>query len=441
MSKKDYFSKTLDLFNPERVKSAPEALKGIKILEMATLILGPEVPTYLAEFGATVIKVELPGVGDTMRSLTPYATFYKNQALGFVQLSRNKYHCTLDVRKPEGVEIFKKLASEVDIVVENLRSGTTDRWGIGYRQLKEINPKLIYIALNGFGQWGDYTDRPAYDAVAQSETGFAAINGFPESSPMKAGIWVADHFGALMGANAVLAALHYRSRTGKGQFIEFSQVENLMRVMGWTWPYIQKTKQDRKRSGNMDLSIVPSGVFKSADGKFIAVSAVTDAGFAGLATAMGDPDLRLDPRFKSQIERSRSKNAQLLNDMLKEWVTQNDAAAIETAASRYGFAAHRVYNSGDHVKDEHLGTRNFIHEFTDPKGGKFAFEGTQPHLSATPGRVKWAMKEVGADNDYVFKEFLKLTDEQISELEDKGIIGGYTDMLGRTPPIDKKEAK
>ena len=441
MSKKDYFSKTSDLFNPERVKSAPEALKGIKILEMATLILGPEVPTYLAEFGATVIKVELPGVGDTMRSLTPYATFYKNQALGFVQLSRNKYHCTLDVRKPEGVEIFKKLASEVDIVVENLRSGTTDRWGIGYRQLKEINPKLIYIALNGFGQWGDYTDRPAYDAVAQSETGFAAINGFPESSPMKAGIWVADHFGALMGANAVLAALHYRSKTGKGQFIEFSQVENLMRVMGWTWLYVSKMKKNRIQSGNIDTAVSPSGLFKSKDDKQVAVSAVTDVGFLGLSAAMGEPDLYLDSRFSTQLNRSRSENNKILVKKLKDWAIQTDAANIEQAASRYGFAAHRVYSSADQANDEHLKARDFIHEFTDPSGIEYATEGVQPHLSKTPGRIKWVFKAVGADNDYVFKEFLKLTDEQISELEDKGIIGGYTDMLGRTPPIDKKEAK
>lgn len=437
----DYFSKTGELFNPKRIKNAPEALKGVKILELTTLVLGPELPSNLAEFGAEVIKVELPGVGDTMRSLTPYATFYKNQALGFVQLSRNKYHCTLDVRKPEGVEIFKKLASQVDIVVENLRSGTTDRWGIGYRQLREVNPKLIYIALNGFGQWGDYTDRPAYDAVAQSETGFAAINGFPESAPMKAGIWIADHYGALMGANAVLAALHYRNRTGKGQFIEFSQVENLMRVMDWTWPYIQKTKKDRKRSGNIDTAICPSGVFKSLDGKFVAISAVTDSGFAGLATAMGDPDLRLDPRFKNQIERSKSENVKILNDMLEKWASENKASAIEAAASKYGFAAHRVYNSADHVKDEHLKARDFIHQFTDPKGVEFAFEGTQPHLSETPGRVKWAFKEVGTDNDYVFKEFLKLSDETIKKLEEKEIIGGYIDMFGRTPPTDDKEAK
>ncbi len=269
-------------------------------------------------------------------------------------MSRNKYHCTLDVRKPEGVEIFKKLAGKVDIVVENVRSGTADRWGIGYRQLKEINPKLIYIALTGFGQWGPYTDRVSYDAVAQAETGFAAISGFSESGPAKAGIWIADHFGALMGANAVLAALNYRDKTGKGQFIELSQVENLMRAMGWTWPYVSKLKKDRVQSGNIDTAISPSGVFKSKDGKQIAISSVTDMGFRGLSVAIGEPDLYLDSHFNTQLSRSKYENNKILINKLKDWAAKTEAEEIEQAADRYGFAAHRVYSSADQANDRHL---------------------------------------------------------------------------------------
>ncbi|NOZ83382.1 MAG: CoA transferase [Epsilonproteobacteria bacterium] len=441
MNKNEYFKKAEKLFDPGRIREAPEALKGLKVLELATLMLGPELPSTLAEFGATVIKVELPGTGDTARSITPFGRFYKNQALCFAKVSRNKYHCTLDVRKPEGVEIFKKLAGKVDIVVENVRSGTTDRWGIGYRQLKKNNPKLIYIALTGFGQWGPYTDRVSYDAVAQAETGFAAITGFSESGPAKAGIWIADHFGALMGTNAVLAALNYREKTGKGQFIELSQVENLMRAMDWTWPYVSKMKKNRIQSGNIDTAISPSGVFKSKDGKQIAISAVTDAGFKGLSAAMGEPDLYLDSRFSVQLNRSKPYNNKILIMKLNNWAMQTDADNIEQAAGRYGFAAHRVYSSADQAGDKHLRARDFVHKFTDPSGVEYATEGVQPHLSKTPGRIKWVFKTVGADNNYVFRDFLKLTDEKIEELKDKEIIGGYSDMVGRTPPIDDKEVK
>lgn len=441
MNQNDYFKKTSKLFNPGRIKGAAEALKGVKVLELATLMLGPELPSNLAEFGAEVIKVELPGIGDTARSITPFGRFYKNQALCFAKVSRNKYHCTLDVRKPDGVKIFKKIASKVDIVVENVRSGTTDRWGIGYRELKKINPKLIYIALTGFGQWGNYTDRVSYDAVAQAETGFAAISGFKEGGPAKAGIWIADHFGALMGANAVLAALNYRDKTGKGQFIELSQVENLMRTMDWTWPYISRLKKNRVQSGNVDTAIAPSGVFKSKDGKQIAISSVTDIGFRGLSTAIGEPDLYLDLRFNTQLNRSKFEHNKILLDKLQNWAAKTDADEIELAAGKYRFAAHRVYSSADQANDMHLKTRDFIHEFTDPSGIKYATEGVQPHLSETPGKIKWVFKSVGEDNDYVFKKFLKLTDKKISELRNKGIITDYTDIPGRTPPIDCMKTK
>ncbi len=436
--KSNYFKEMALLFDSQRIDNAPKALEGLKVLEAGTLVLGPELPSNLAEFGAEVIKVEPPGAGDTMRSLTPYGYLYKNQALGFAQVAINKKHCTIDLRTAEGVDLFKKLAAKCDVVVENFRSGTMDKWGIGYKQLKEVNPELIYVALNGFGQWGVYTDRPAYDAVAQSESGFAGINGFPESTPMKVGIWIADHFGALMGTNAVLTALHYKKRTGKGQFIEFSQVENLMRVMGWTWPYLEKTKKNRERTGNTDVAIVPSGIFYSKDRMQVAVASVTDEGFAGLATAMNSPDLRIDSRFKTQINRAKPENAKILNDMLANWVSKNSAQSVETAAGKYGFSAHRVYSAADQATDSHLQFRGFVHKFTDPKDVKFGMEGPEPHLSLTPGEIKWVFKEVGADNNYVFKKFIHLTDEEYKELEEKKVIGSYINMMGRTPPIEEE---
>lgn len=213
MNCEEYLAWTNQEFDASKIFSKPEALRGIRILELCTLILGPAVPDYLGEFGAEVIKVELPGAGDTMRSVTPYGTFWKNASIGQFPQNHNKYHLALDVRTSVGAEIFRRLAQRSDVVVENLRAGTMDRWGIGYKQLNEINPRIIYIALNGFGQWGTYSvGRASYDAVAQTVSGLLATTGFPGRLPLKTGVFIGDYFGALMGALSVLAALHYRDR-------------------------------------------------------------------------------------------------------------------------------------------------------------------------------------------------------------------------------------
>jgi crotonobetainyl-CoA:carnitine CoA-transferase CaiB-like acyl-CoA transferase len=434
MAKDDYFKWAETLLDPAQTFEKPEALADIKIVELCTLILGPSLPSYLSELGATVFKVELPGAGDTMRSLTPFAKFFRGCAMGWLKEARNKYHLALDVRVEEGKDVFKELVKRSDVVVENLRAGTMDRWGIGYRQLKEINPHIIYIALNGFGQWGPYLERPSYDAIAQSESGMAWISGFPDKLPMKSGIWLADYFGGLMGAAGVLGALAYRDRTGKGQFIEYSQAENLMRVMDWTWLYQHFTGKGRERYGNRDVSICPSDIFQTKD-ELVAIGAATEAQFKGLCTAMGKPELAQDPKYATHLARLQEENAVALLDIIRSWATGKTYAEIDQLAGQHYFGAHKVCNGKDHYTDEHLIKRNFTYTVHDPIYGEVVEEGIVPKMSETPGRIKWVGKPVGFDNEFILKRFLGMRTDRIKGLKDRNVIGKWVDKPpGRRPP-------
>jgi crotonobetainyl-CoA:carnitine CoA-transferase CaiB-like acyl-CoA transferase len=434
MARPDYFNWAESVLDPTKTFEKPEALADIKIVELCTLILGPSLPSYLSELGATVFKVELPGAGDTMRSLTPFAKFFRGCALGWLKEARNKYHLAIDVRVQEGKDLFRELVKRSDVVVENLRAGTMDRWGIGYRQLREVNPKIIYIALNGFGQWGPYLERPSYDAIAQSESGMAWITGFPDKLPLKSGIWLADYFGGLMGAVGVLAAIAYRDQTGKGQFIEYSQAENLIRVLDWTWLYQYFTGKQRERYGNRDVAICPSDIFRTKD-ELVGIGAATDVQFQGLCEAMGQAPLARDARYATHSQRLQEENAISLLAEIRAWAAQKTWAEIDRLASQLGFGAHKVCNGKDHFNDEHLIRRNFTYTVHDPIYGDIVEEGIAAKLSETPGRIKWAGKPVGFDNEFVLKRFLGMKTDAIKGLKERNIIGKWVDTPpGRRPP-------
>ena len=437
MSREDYLAWTNKEFDKSKIFSKPEALRGIRILELSTLILGPAVPDYLGEFGAEVIKVELPGGGDTMRSVTPYGTFWKNASLGQLPQNHNKYHLALDVRTSTGAEVFRRLALRSDVVVENLRAGTMDRWGIGYKQLREVNPGIIYIALNGFGQWGGYSEgRASYDAVAQTVSGLLATTGFPGRLPLKAGVFIGDYFGALMGALSVLAALHYRDRTGKGQFIEYSQGEGLMRALDWSWLYYYLEKYNRPRTGNRDLAICPSDVFQCRDG-LVAVAAGSDEEFRGLCQAMGKPELAENPSFSQILNRLKDQNATALLAIIRDWAKQKTVAEVDQLGCEYGFASTPILNAKDQYESPHFRARAAMFEYEDAILGKMVEVGSPAKLNKTPGRLKWANKPVGLDNEFVLRKFLGLRTYQINALAEKKIIGKWVENPpGRKPPSD-----
>ena len=435
MEEQGYFAWSDALFSAAKVFSKPEALKGVRVLELCTRVFGPVTADLLADFGAEVIKIELPGVGDLMRYVAPRGFYWQNISPAFTHMNHNKYHVAIDIRTPEGGDLLRAMVAKSDVLIENFRAGSMDRWGVGYRQLSTLNPALIYQANSGFGQWSKYKDRPSYDATSQAMSGFSAITGFPGRAPLKTGIWIGDCTGALFAAIGILAALHHRKKTGQGQLLDVSQAEGLIRILDWTWLYQSETKQERGLCGNRDISCSPSGVFRCQDG-FIAIAALDDEQFGGLCRAMHRPELATDRRFKTVSARLVAENNVALFETVANWAALSKTEEIEKLADTHGFAAHRVANARDHYHDEHLRHRGAVCEFEDPLYGKVVEYGPGPKLSESPGRMRWIAKPVGFHNSHVFRTLLNLKDDQMQQLVEKQVIGTWVDRIGAKPPDD-----
>lgn len=435
MANEDYFQWTAGLFDTAKAFAKPEALKGVRVLELCTRVFGPVTGDLLADFGAEVIKIELPGVGDLMRYVAPRGFFWQNISPAFVHMNHNKYHIGIDIRKPDGAELLRRLVAKSDVLVENFRAGTMDRWGVGYRQLREINPGLIYQANSGFGQWSTYRDRPSYDATSQAMSGFSAITGFPGRTPLKTGIWIGDYTGALFATLGILSALYYRKKSGKGQLIDVSQGESLIRCLDWTWLFQTLSGKERSLYGNKDVSIAPAGIFACNNG-YAAVAALDDDQFQRLCAAMGRQELARDQRFSLLSARLMEQNNQQLHEILSQWTQEKSMEELEDLADRHGFAAQRVANARDHYNDEHLRGRGAVQEFDDPLYGRVVEYGPGPKLSRSPGRMRGIAKPVGFHNEHVFRTVLNLHSDEIRALEEQKIIGKWDERIGSKPPAD-----
>jgi len=414
----------------------PPPLKGIRVLEVCTILLGPAGPAFLGAMGAEVIKCEIPPKGDTVRQMVAFGDFFRDQAPAAVHINTNKYWLGLDLHKPEAQKIFCELATKSDIVEDNMRPGTLEKWNVGYRQLKEINPSIIYISKNGFGQWGQYAgeNRPSNDGAAQALSGYAWMSSFPGRPPLKSRLYVCDTYGALMGEFAVLAALHHRERTGKGQFIELSQTENIMRTMSWVWPYQQITGKVAMPAGNRDVSICPADTFRCTDDTFVAIAAPAPEEFKGLCEAMGKPELAEDPKFKDHLTRLGEENATAILKIIAAWVRTKKPDEVEELAEKYGFAASRVYSSKDVVEDAHFRERGFMTKIDDPVLGPYDEYEFPVMMSKSPPKVKWSVRAVGFDNEYIMKYRLDKTEDEIKKLYQCGALGKWADAPGCRPP-------
>ncbi|MGD1153021.1 MAG: CoA transferase [Syntrophales bacterium] len=416
----------------------PAPLKGIRVIEVCTLLFGPAGPSFLAEMGAEVIKIELPPAGDVTRSLNPFGWFFKEQGPMFMHINPSKYYMALDLHKDMAQNIFKELCTKADIVEFNLRPAVTNRWNIGYEDIKKVNPGIIYIEKNGFGQWGRYAeeDRPSNDGAAQALSGYAWMSSFSKRPPLKQSIWICDVYGAMMGEVAVLAALHHRKRTGKGQFIEMSQSENIMRAMGWVWPYQQMTGKGAEPSGNRDQCICPADTFLCKDGNFAALAAPAPDEFKGLCTAMAKPELADDARFKDHTTRLKDENALAILKIIAGWAVGKTADQIENLGKKHGFAATRLHNAKDEFEDPHRRDRGFIKEIDDPLYGKYVDHEIPIMMSKTPPKHRWTVRPVGFDNDFIMTKILGRNQTQLDELYTHGVLGRWKDQQGRRPPPD-----
>ncbi len=422
----------------EQKHSRPAPLKGIKVLEVCTLILGPAGPSFLAKMGAEVIKCEIPPLGDTSRNLIPFGDYFREQGTGFVHANENKLWMGLDLHKREGQEIFRQLAAQADVVEENMRPGVLEKWNVGYPQLKEINPGLIYISKNGYGQWGQYAEEnmPSNDGASQAWSGYAWLSSQEGQRPLKSRLYVCDNYGAAMGEVAVLAALHHRQRTGKGQYIELSQTESIIRIMSWVWPYQQITGKTAMPAGNRDLCVSPADTFRCSDDRFVAIAAGMPGDFKGLCKAMGRPELADDPKFKDHLTRLRDENTLEILKIISDWARKKTPEEIERLAEEFGFAATRILSVKDIVDDEHCRARGFMAYVDDPMMGPFYEYDFPVMMSKTPPRVKWSVRAIGFDNEFIMTHKLGRNQEQIRKYYECGALGKWADLISRRPPSD-----
>lgn len=414
----------------EELFTKGEALKGVRILDITRIIMGPWAATLLAQLGAEVIHGEIPGAGDLLiRAVAPQGVLPRNLSPGMMCSNANKYNIAVDMHKPEGIEIIKRLAASSEIVMENFKPGTFDKWGIGYRQLREIKPDIIYVSMQGFGNWGSLSNRPSYDAYAQGISGLAEITGFQDAMGVKSSAWIGDFLSGTVAAFYTLAALYYKRKTGKGQFIDISQAEVLLRFMDWTWLYGYLKGKKRERFGNRDMAVVPSCIVRTSDG-FAALGGFSENEFEGLCTSMGRADLL---EFK-EIEK-RPFGAERIYVAIEGWAGGKETNDILALGEKYGFAVAKVMNAEDIHGSKHFNDRKAVWKFDDPLWGDLCYPFAL-HLGETPGRIRWSIRPVGFDNEYVLRKVLGLPPADVCALYEKGVVGKWSEQLPFScPPV------
>jgi crotonobetainyl-CoA:carnitine CoA-transferase CaiB-like acyl-CoA transferase len=431
----DYFSYTGKLFDPQEIAEKPEALKGLRVLDLSHMIFGPTAAKFLGQFGAEVIKVEVPYQGDYWRGGTYWGKFWKHSNPLWHTINQNKYFVAIDVKKPKGKDLILKLAETADVVIENFTSGTVEAWGIGYSQVSKINPKVIYASLSTYGQYGPFRYLPGWDLLAQGASGVLSTTGHPDTDKyFKIPDFFGDFFPGFYAAMLIMIALNYRERTGEGQYIDGCQAEILMRSL-FHFTYYGATGKELGRTGNMDTTMAPSGIFKSKDEKFIALAIGTDKQFQALCRAMGREDLVRDNRFKKAVERLKPENARELDKWVEKWVRSQEAAAVVGLGRKHRFAAADVMDDVQICHDPWRRERGSVFPFNDDMYKELVLEGPVAMLSKTPGRTKWLTRPLGYHNRYVLKKILGLTEAGIKELEKERVVGYWDFRVGQRPPI------
>nr|WP_170008646.1 CoA transferase [Bacillus fonticola] len=395
-----------------------QPLEGMKVLELGSLLAGPFAGRLLADFGADVIKIEAPDRHDPMRQ---WGKEKDNVGLWWPIQSRNKRSITLNLRDEKGQELFKKLVTEVDVVIENFRPGTMEKWGVGYETLSSINPRLIMVRTSGYGQDGPYSKRAGFGSVAEAMGGLRNVTGFPDRPPSRVGISIGDTLAALFATIGCLTALHEREKSGKGQVVDTAIYESVFSVMESMIPDYLLAGHIRERTGNLLPGIAPSNIYPTEDETYVVIGANADGVFRRLATAMDRPELAEDEKFATHVK--RGENQIELDELIEGWTKTLSAEVVLEKLEIHGVPAGKIYNAKDIVSDPHYLAREMIVNVDHPQLGNFPMPGIVPKLSRTPGKIKSAGAEtVGKNNGDVYRHMLDLSEEDIRSLREEGII-------------------
>ena len=394
-------------------------LAGIRILDIATFVAAPFAASSLAEFGADVIKIEKPGQGDSLRTLGTLSE--TGDTYWWLNDARNKKCITLDLRKPRGAEIFKQLVSETDVVMENFRPGTLERWGLGYDELSALNPGLIMLRISAYGQTGPKKDLPGFARIAQAYGGLSYLTGQPDTPPLIAGsTTLADYLSGLYGAYGVMLALRVRDQSGKGQVIDVGLHDGVFRFLDEIAAVYDKTGRVRERTGTETYSSVPHSHYPTADGLWVALACTNDKMFARLATTMGNPELAAPERFGPR--KNRLDNRAEVNDLVSAWTSSMTRAEVLAKCDAGEVPCGPINSIADIFAEEQFTARDTLTRVKDDRLGDLAVQGVFPKLSDTPGSIRSLGASLGAHNDEVFGEQLGIDAAERARLAEDGVI-------------------
>ncbi|MFS0850333.1 CaiB/BaiF CoA transferase family protein [Novosphingobium panipatense] len=396
------------------------ALKDVRVVELGQLIAGPFCGQLLGDMGADVIKIEPPhlngkGGGDPMRHWG-----HGDAKLWWEVVARNKKSVSANLRVPEGQEIVRRLAAHADILIENFKPGTMEKWGLGPDVLHKINPRLIIVRVSGYGQSGPYSSRAGFGGIGEAMGGWRYIVGDPDRPPSRMGVSIGDSLAATYGCMGALAALHARERTGKGQIVDSALYEAVLQVMESLVPEYMVSDHIRRRSGSILEGIAPSNVYPTSDGEYL-IGANQDGVFRRLCQAMDRPELADNPRYATHV--ARGENLRELDGIIAEWTRTLTIDELEATMIAFSIPAGKIYRAPEMLADPHFAAREALIDVEHPEWGKFKMQNAFPKLSDTPSAVRRrAPLEIGQDNADVYGNLLGMSDDEIRALKDTGAI-------------------
>ena len=399
--------------------SGIQPLDGLKVIDVSSFLAGPFCSTQLAEFGADVVKLELPVIGDALRRFGTITA--AGDSLPWLSECRNKKSATLDLRKPEGAELLKALIADADVLVENFQPGTLEKWGLGWDVLKEVNPRLIMVRISGYGQTGPYSSRPGFGRIGNAFGGLSYLAGYPDRPPVTPGsATIPDYLAGLYGALGVLLSIQALAKTGRGQVVDIGLYEPVFRILDEIAPSYHLNGYVRERMGPGTVNVVPHSHYPTKDGKWVAIACTSDKIFERLAVAMGVPEFGGTGKWGTIVQREAERAT--VDDYVGQWSSTLTRDEILAVCESNQVPCGSVYSIDEIFQDPQYAARDNILYFNDERVGEFAIPNVVPRLTDTPGKVTHLGPALGQDNDEVFRQRLGLTPERIEELKQRGVI-------------------
>lgn len=394
------------------------ALAGITVLDCATLFAGPLAATVLGDYGADVVKVEHPRRPDSSRT---HGATKDGIGLWWKMLGRNKHTITLDLARAEGAQLLLRLAATADVLIENFRPGTLERWHIGPKELHEANPRLVIARVTGFGQFGPYAHRPGFGTLAESMSGFAAVTGEPDGPPTLPPFGLADGVTALCCVNAILMALRHRDlHSGRGQVVDLAIIEPLVTLLGPQATIYDQLGQVPRRTGNRSANNAPRNTYRTADGKWAAISTSSQSVAERVMHLVGHPEVIDEPWFAGGS--TRAEHADELDGYVGDWIAQRDLAEVVAAFARVDAAVAPIYDIRDVLADPQYQALDTITTVDDEDFGPLRMQNVLFRLSDTPGSIRWSGRAHGQDTDAVLSRRLGLSESELSRLRAEGVL-------------------